>query len=135
MNKPFLLVIVLGSLSVGIVRADSTAINELLHKYALQGAAKPDIKVGQRLWLKTFSGKGQFAERSCSSCHGDNLKKNSKHIKTNKIIKPMAPSVNPERLTKVRKIQKWFKRNCKWTLGRECTATEKANLLAYIKQQ
>ncbi|MEA3244387.1 MAG: DUF1924 domain-containing protein, partial [Pseudomonadota bacterium] len=31
-----------------------------------------------------------------------------------------------------KKIEKWFKRNCKWTLGRECTAQEKADFLAYI---
>lgn len=44
----------------------------------------------------------------------------------------MAPSANPERLTDVRKIEKWFKRNCKWTLGRECSAQEKTDLLLYI---
>jgi hypothetical protein len=45
----------------------------------------------------------------------------------------MAPSVNPERLTDQRKITKWFKRNCKWTLGRECTHREQGDVLAYLR--
>ncbi len=45
----------------------------------------------------------------------------------------MAVSVNPERFTKTKKIKKWFKRNCKWAWGRECTAQEKGNFLTYFK--
>ncbi|HCS12500.1 MAG TPA: hypothetical protein DIW28_01710, partial [Zetaproteobacteria bacterium] len=44
-----------------------------------------------------------------------------------KRIEPMAPSVNPERLTDPAKIEKWFGRNCEWTIGRDCTAQEKAD--------
>ncbi|MCW8907187.1 MAG: DUF1924 domain-containing protein, partial [Sedimenticola sp.] len=50
-----------------------------------------------------------------------------------KAIEPMAPTVNPKRLTEVKQIKKWFVRNCKWTLGRECTAQEKGDFLAYLK--
>ncbi|GMR20142.1 MAG: hypothetical protein BMS9Abin36_0737 [Gammaproteobacteria bacterium] len=87
------------------------------------------------LWSKTIEGDERFPERSCTSCHTNKLKQEGKHIKTKKVIDPMAPSVNPDRLSSIREIRKWFKRNCKWTLGRECTPYEKANLLAYIKQQ
>jgi len=135
MKKLYLLIIVLSSLFVATVRADSAAVTELFHQYAQEGVTRPDAIVGQRLWSKTFAAEGEIAERSCSSCHGENLKQVGKHVKTNKLIEPMAPSVNPARLTKTREINKWLKRNCKWTLGRECTATEKANLLAYIRQQ
>ena len=45
----------------------------------------------------------------------------------------MAPSVNAARLSSRKQIEKWFKRNCKWTLGRECSAQEKGDLLAYLK--
>ena len=135
MKKPYLLIIVLSSLFVATVRADAAAVTELLHQYAQEGVSKPDAKAGQRLWSKTFAVEGKIAERSCGSCHGEDLKQAGKHVKTNKLIEPMAPSVNPTRLTKVREINKWLKRNCKWTLGRECTVQEKANLLAYLKQQ
>ena len=47
----------------------------------------------------------------------------------------MAPSVNPKRLTDRSKIEKWFKRNCKWTLGRECTPQEKGDILTFLLAQ
>ena len=57
------------------------------------------------------------------------------HVCTGKSIELMAPSVNPKRLTDSRLIEKWFKRNCKWTLGRECTPQEKGDLLVYLQTQ
>jgi len=51
------------------------------------------------------------------------------------VIDPMALSVNPERYTDPDKIEKWFLRNCKWTLGRECTAQEKGDVLTYLGSQ
>jgi hypothetical protein len=45
----------------------------------------------------------------------------------------MSPVVNPDRLTDPKKIKKWFRRNCKWTLGRECTAAEQADVIDYLK--
>jgi hypothetical protein len=46
----------------------------------------------------------------------------------------MAPSVDAERYTDLGKMEKWFKRNCKWTWGRECTPQEKGDLLEYLRQ-
>ena len=43
----------------------------------------------------------------------------------------MAPSVNPKRFTDLKKVEKWFRRNCKWTWGRECNAQEKADILQW----
>lgn len=73
--------------------------------------------------------------RSCTSCHGESLFATGSHQKTGKRIEPMAPSVNPERLTERRKINKWFLRNCKWTYGRECTPQEKGDMLLWLSQQ
>jgi hypothetical protein len=56
-----------------------------------------------------------------------------KHAKTGKAIEPMAPSVNPKRLSDEKQIRKWFSRNCKWTLGRECTAQEQGDVLLYLQ--
>jgi cytochrome c553 len=74
-------------------------------------------------------------ERSCNTCHGKDLTKTGKHIKTGKKIEPMAPSVNKERYTDLKKIEKWFKRNCKWTIGRECTNQEKGDVLSFLSGQ
>lgn len=110
--------------------ADNATVNQLLQDYTRQGAGTADAAQGQQLWQKTFTQKG---ERSCVTCHSKDLTKNGKHVKTRKLIKPMSPSVNPERLSDIKKVNKWFKRNCKWTLGRECTAQEKSDLLVYIQ--
>ena len=52
---------------------------------------------------------------------------------TGKAIEPLAPSANPKRLTDPEHIEKWFLRNCKWTLGRECTPQEKGDFLVMIR--
>ena len=88
---------------------------------------------GDKLWhQKNFAKDGK--ERDCTVCHGTDLKKAGKHIKTGKVIDPMAISVNDKRFTDIDKVEKWFLRNCKWTLGRECTAQEKGDLLKYLSQ-
>jgi hypothetical protein len=56
----------------------------------------------------------------------------SKHASTGKTIAALAPAFNAERLTDSAKVDKWFKRNCKDVLQRECTAIEKADVLAYL---
>lgn len=69
---------------------------------------------------------------SCSTCHTDNPAAQGKHSETDKIIKPLAPAANEERFTDMKKVAKWFKRNCNDVLDRECTAQEKGDLLAYL---
>jgi len=63
------------------------------------------------------------------------LKKPGEHIRTGKVIDPMALSANPNRFSDAKKIEKWFRRNCKWVLGRTCTAQEKGNILLYLQNQ
>lgn len=131
MKSQILMMILLVNIPFGSIQAENTTVNDLLQDYVKQGAGTADADQGERLWQKTFDNNG---ERSCASCHTKDLTQNGKHIKTSKDIKPMSPSVNPERLTDGKKINKWFKRNCKWTLGRECTAQEKTNFLVYIEK-
>jgi hypothetical protein len=69
---------------------------------------------------------------SCSSCHTDNPAAQGKHSETDKIIKPLAPAANEERFTDMKKVAKWFKRNCNDVLDRECTAQEKGDVLTYL---
>jgi len=47
----------------------------------------------------------------------------------------MSARVNAERYTDEKKIEKWFKRNCKDTWGRECTAQEKGDFLTFLLAQ
>ncbi len=131
MKKHIMTMVVLASIPLSFSHAESTSVNNLLQDYVTQGANTADAEQGKKMWKKTFNKNG---ERSCASCHTKDLTQNGKHIKTSKDIKPMSPSVNPERLTDSKKVNKWFKRNCKWTLGRECTAQEKTNFLVYIEK-
>ena len=108
----------------------NNSVAEALQMYRNAGASEFNIQSGADLWVNTFPN-----GRSCTSCHGNSTSDNGKHIKTKKLIKPMALSVNSERYTSLKKINKWFKRNCKWTLERECTAQEKGDLLAWLITQ
>lgn len=122
-------------IQTSFVRAENNAINILEKSYQKQGAKSGNAQSGEKLWNKTYSGKAPFTERSCNSCHTSNLKNNGEHVRTGKTLKPLAPSINPASLSKVKKMKKWFKRNCKWTTGKECSAQDKADILAFIKQQ
>lgn len=94
-----------------------------------------DAAAGKAGWTKEYAQTDGSPARSCVTCHHDDLTQPGRQANTGKAIEPMAPSVNPKRLTDQAKVEKWLLRNCKWTLGRECTATEKADFVAYIKTQ
>lgn len=69
---------------------------------------------------------------SCASCHTEDPSAGGKHTKTNKLIQPLAPSANAERLTDQAKVEKWLKRNCNDVLGRVCTPQEKGDVFAWL---
>jgi len=126
------ILVVLLSVSLG-VQAD--AVDELLSEYRAKGAVTFDATAGRSLWFREFSAPKGGKPRSCTNCHTDDLRKRGKHVRTGKPIEPMAPSVNPRRLKERKKIEKWLLRNCKWTLGRECSPQEKGDLLSFLRAQ
>jgi Domain of unknown function (DUF1924) len=81
---------------------------------------------------ETFFKTKHGGDWSCVSCHTDNPASQGKHAKTDKLIKPIAPSANAERFTEMAKVEKWFKRNCNDVLDRVCTPQEKGDVLAYL---
>ncbi len=111
--------------------AAGSAVPQMLERYRQQGAGPFDPARGERLWHREVMGpKGK--PRSCTTCHGQDLRRPGKHQRTGKRIEPMDPRVNPERFTQAKKIKKWLRRNCKWTWGRECTPQEKGDLLLFL---
>ena len=116
-------------------QAYAGAVDTLLAEYRAAGAGPFSAAEGERQWLRTHKDPKTGQERNCQTCHGKDLKVPGKHAKTGKVIDPLAPSVNKERLTDIAFINKWFKRNCKWTLGRVCTAQEKGDFLEYLRTQ
>ena len=117
------------------VIANEDTVNTLMKSYQSQGAKAGNALRGEKFWNQTFQGKAPFSQRSCNSCHTANIKNGGEHVRTGKVLKPLAPSINNLSLSKVKKVNKWFKRNCKWTTGKECSAQVKADVLAFINQQ
>ncbi len=110
-------------------RAASETTQAMLQELSADAAEPFSTSTGIATWNSVSNG------RSCTSCHTDSVYVNGRHERTGKIIEPMAPSVNPQRLTSRKKINKWFFRNCKWTFGRECTSQEKGDILLWLSQQ
>jgi hypothetical protein len=105
----------------------------LLKQYEKQGAAQFSATPAEAMWTRPFEDAKTGEKRRCSTCHHDDIKRAGKHATTGKVIEPLAPSINPKRLTDPEHIEKWFLRNCKWTLGRECTPQEKGNFLVMMR--
>lgn len=93
-----------------------------------------DAKQGEQIFVTKNKGKNNEMI-SCQSCHGSNLKQGHTNAFTGKPISPLAPSANPARLTDVKEVKKWLKRNFKDVFLREGTATEKGNVLYYLINQ
>ncbi|MDF1763981.1 MAG: DUF1924 domain-containing protein [Oleibacter sp.] len=107
--------------------------NSQLDGYRQQGAGPFSAEASERLWSSTSSNQEQSG-RSCTQCHGKDPAQPGKHIKTGKVIEPMAVRSNPQRFSDAKFSEKWFLRNCKWTLGRECSAQEKGDVITWLNQ-
>jgi cytochrome c553 len=70
---------------------------------------------------------------SCSSCHTADPRQAGRS-RVGKRIEPLAPAANAARFTDAAKVEKWFRRNCMDVLARECTAQEKGDFVAWLKQ-
>lgn len=68
---------------------------------------------------------------SCSTCHTANPRQRGL-TPAGKVVEPLAPAANPDRFTNRHEVEKWFKRNCKQVMGRECTAAEKGHFLTFL---
>lgn len=107
----------------------------LTEGYGDDGAGPFSADAGRSAWTQVHRSSKTADSRSCASCHGADIRQPGRHVKTGKPIEPMALSVNPARLSDRNKIEKWFRRNCRWTLGRECTAQEKGDFIYFITSQ
>jgi cytochrome c553 len=90
-----------------------------------------DTKRGETIFTSKHIGK-KGKEISCSSCHGNDFTKSSQNFFTGKVIKPLSPKTNPKRLSKLKTIKKWLRRNFNDVYKREGTAQEKGDVLTYI---
>jgi mono/diheme cytochrome c family protein len=112
--------------------AASTAVGampaaELAASYSALAGSPADAARGERLFVT-----GHGREWRCASCHGTPPTGLGRHAATGREIAPLAPAAHAGRLSDPVKVEKWFRRNCKDVLGRECTAAEKADVLAWL---
>ncbi len=121
--------LVAGSLAVWAAPGDTSA-RQLIAEFSAQAGTQPSATRGEALFTGRHTG-GKPETPSCTTCHTTNLKGPGK-TRAGKVIEPMALSVNPTRFTDSAKVAKWFRRNCNSVLGRECTAGEKADILAWL---
>ena len=130
--KPVLTPLLLASLSVaapGVTLAADTSPAAQQAFWSAQAASPGDATRGQGFFTTPPGG-----EWSCASCHGNPPTGEGKHANTGKRIPPLAPAFNAKTFTDRAKVDKWFKRNCNDVLGRECSAGEKADVLAYLNR-
>ncbi len=130
MNFRNILLLCMLSLTSSLAWA-SPASDAAFAQYKADGASSFSAEHGKQGWTKEVVSK-EGEKRSCTTCHDPDTTKPGKHATTKKVIEPMAVSVNPERFTDLKKIEKWFKRNCEWAWGRECTAQEKGDFLKFL---
>lgn len=107
--------------------AQATTLASQLGAYVAQSGQPANAQRGQQFFTSKH---GQ--EWSCASCHGQTPTGAGKHASTGKVIAPLAPAFEPTRFTDAAKTEKWFRRNCKDVLSRECSPAEKADVMAFL---
>lgn len=88
---------------------------------------------GQTLHTQAFAG-GKADTPACTACHGA-TPRSSGRTPAGKAVEPMALSLSPSRYSDAAKVDKWFTRNCRDVLGRECTPREKGDWLSFMFSQ
>lgn len=127
----------LALLAAGPARASPREV--LLEGFATQArAADPGFAGfsaarGETLFRTEFA-QGKAETPACTACHTESPLK-AGETRAGKPIEPMAVSATPERYTDPKEVAKWFRRNCKSVLGRECTALEKGDFLTFMITQ
>ncbi|MDV7143019.1 DUF1924 domain-containing protein [Tropicimonas sp. TH_r6] len=110
--------------------AQSTTPADLVAQYSAEAGTEASADRGRDLFLATHTG-GKPDTPSCTTCHSPDPKAMGQ-ARTGKPIDPLAPSANSERFTDLKFVEKWFGRNCNSVFGRDCTAAEKADVVAWL---
>ncbi|MBM3387140.1 MAG: DUF1924 domain-containing protein [Betaproteobacteria bacterium] len=122
----------LASLCLGLLMCTSALAADThaaaqLQRFASEAGRAGQADAGRRFFVNKHGG-----EWACASCHGESPTQAGRHASTGKTLPTLAPAFNPKSLSETARIDKWFRRNCKDVLGRECQAGEKADVLAWL---
>ncbi|OIQ86081.1 cytochrome c'' precursor [mine drainage metagenome] len=129
------LFIALALASVG-AQADQDSAQKLADKYAAiaknvnPSSTGLSVEAGKAFFNRQLTIRGK--QVACASCHTANPANVGKHMMTGKAIQPLAPAANPKRFSDLDKVEKNFEKHCMDIIGRDCTAQEKGNFIAYL---
>lgn len=110
---------------------------QLIDGYAVEASQQqPEFRPSAQRGAQFFARDFRVSEKmpACVACHTDNPAQPGRHAVTGKSIKPLAPVANAERFTDPARVEKWFRRNCKEVVGRECSPAEKADVVQYLAE-
>lgn len=117
----------IAALAASTARGADTSAPQQLERWSTQAGAPGQAARGEVFFTSRHGG-----EWSCASCHGNPPLAAGRHAGTGKTIDPLAPAVNPRAFADTARVDKWFRRNCNDVLKRECSAGEKADVLAWL---
>jgi hypothetical protein len=122
-------------LALAAATAQAATPADLLEVYRAEATRQsadfaPTAQRGAEFYKRSFNVSAKMP--NCASCHTDNPAQPGRHVVTDKAIKPLAPAANTERFSDPAKVEKWFRRNCTEVVGRECSAAEKADFVAFL---
>ena len=105
--------------------------------YAAEAAARqagftPSAKRGETFFRQRFANNDKMP--ACTSCHTDSPLNAGQHVVTGKAIRPLAVAANVQRFSDPAKVEKWFGRNCREVIGRDCTPAEKADFVTTMSE-
>jgi len=113
----------------GSVSADLLREYEAAARAARPGFTSFSAAEGRKLYATEHLQEGQRV--SCATCHTDDPRRTGR-TPIGKVVEPLAPAANPARLTDRADVEKWFRRNCKQVLARECSPEEKGHFVTYL---
>lgn len=109
--------------------AQALTAGDLLADFTAKAGGQASAERGQKFFTTNF---GRALGFSCASCHGSEPTASAKDQITEKNLAPLAPAANARRFTDRAKVDHMFRVNCKDVVGRECSAQEKADVIAWL---
>ena len=125
-----LLGIVSFSAQADVTTAEQAAKDYGLFAKKLNPQSTLSAEAGRAFYTKKVVVGGK--DYSCAACHNDNPANPGKHHETGKPIRPMAPSVNPERFSDINKTAKGFTKHCRDLYGKDCSPQDKGDFITYL---
>ena len=119
------------------IAAQAETPQQIGQTYATEAAARqagftPSAKRGETFFRQRFANNDKMP--ACTSCHTDSPLNAGQHVVTGKAIRPLAVAANGQRFSDPAKVEKWFGRNCRDVIGRDCTPAETADFVTTMSE-